>query len=381
MGSRCAQGTSSSGRLLKILFFPFYKLNPYQSLLKSRLEQLGCEVATRETLGSFKTLHAREPFDVLHLHWTTPFAKDAGPLAFLQRYLTLRSDILSLRRKGVRIVWTVHNLGNHDRAATARERRIMALLGRTADSVIVHCEAAARAVTEQVGVDPARVSVVPHASYVEVYPATLTQDEARRALGVPRDVFLMAFVGLIRPYKNLEGLVQRFRDEIAPRHDEAHLLIAGRIVGNRWRDEVAAMAASHERIHLMMGYIAPENLQAFVLSADLIVLPFREILTSGSLLMALSFGRPVVAPRAGCVAEWEGTAGVFLYDPDGRDGDDLGAALRRALATGGQLAAQGSALRRRMEPETWASMAQRTLSVYNHAAAARAQGRFQSKPS
>jgi glycosyltransferase involved in cell wall biosynthesis len=366
---------------LKILFFPFYKLNPYQSLLQSRLAELGCAVATRETLGSFSEHHTREPFDILHLHWTTPFAEDVGRLAFWQRYLTLWRDLRSLRRRGVRIVWTVHNLENHDRAAVARERRVMTLLGRTADAVIVHCEAAGRAVAERLGVARAKLRVVPHASYVEVYPATQSQAEARRALQLPADAIVMAFVGLVRPYKNLDELVRRFRDEIAPRHEDARLLIAGRIVGNKWRDTVTAMAGSHPRIHLHAGYIVPEALQTFVLSADLVVLPFREILTSGSMLMALSFGRPVVAPRAGCVGEWEGTAGVYLYDPDGRNGDDLGAALRRAVAERGELAAHGAALRRRMEPQSWAAMAQRTLTVYKQLAAEHARGRNAGTPS
>jgi len=54
-------------------------------------------------------------------------------------------------------------------------------------------------------------------------------------------------------------------------------------------------------------------------SADAIVLPYKQILNSGSALLALSRNRPVLAPRMGSFPELQekvGTEWVYLYDGD-----------------------------------------------------------------
>jgi glycosyltransferase involved in cell wall biosynthesis len=58
------------------------------------------------------------------------------------------------------------------------------------------------------------------------------------------------------------------------------------------------------------------DVQLYFEAADWVVLPYRDVLTSGSALLALSFGRPVVAPRRGCLADLDETDGVLRYEPD-----------------------------------------------------------------
>ena len=55
------------------------------------------------------------------------------------------------------------------------------------------------------------------------------------------------------------------------------------------------------------------------------MLPFRDILTSGSAILALSHGRPVIAPAIGCLPETLPADAAILYDPDAPEA--LGAAL------------------------------------------------------
>jgi len=50
--------------------------------------------------------------------------------------------------------------------------------------------------------------------------------------------------------------------------------------------------------------------------ADAVVLPFRDILTSGSAILALSHGRPVIAPALGCLPGTLPSDATFLYDAD-----------------------------------------------------------------
>ena len=49
-------------------------------------------------------------------------------------------------------------------------------------------------------------------------------------------------------------------------------------------------------------------------ACDLVALPFERVLNSGSLLLAMSFGRCVVAPNVGSLPEVASHAAFFGYD-------------------------------------------------------------------
>jgi glycosyltransferase involved in cell wall biosynthesis len=60
-------------------------------------------------------------------------------------------------------------------------------------------------------------------------------------------------------------------------------------------------------------------------AADLIVAPFQRVLTSSSVMLAMSMARPVVAPALGCLPELVSPDAGLLYEPS------ESAALRDAL--------------------------------------------------
>ena len=51
-------------------------------------------------------------------------------------------------------------------------------------------------------------------------------------------------------------------------------------------------------------------------ACDVVVFPYRDTLTSGAVVLAMSFARACIAPRRGCLAALLDRAGGFLYDPD-----------------------------------------------------------------
>ena len=53
------------------------------------------------------------------------------------------------------------------------------------------------------------------------------------------------------------------------------------------------------------------------LCADAAVLGYRDVFSSGALLLALSFGLPVVAPDVGTAAELVGDGAGELFAPEG----------------------------------------------------------------
>ena len=68
-----------------------------------------------------------------------------------------------------------------------------------------------------------------------------------------------------------------------------------------------------------------EELQLLFNAADVGVFPFADVLTSGSVITALSFGIPVIVPDIGCLPEVALPQAGIVYDHDDADG------LRRAM--------------------------------------------------
>jgi GT2 family glycosyltransferase len=77
------------------------------------------------------------------------------------------------------------------------------------------------------------------------------------------------------------------------------------------------MTANIENVTVFEGHIPDEELQWFFNLSDTVVLPYKTVLTSGSVLNALSFSRPVIAPEMGMLPEviTNGENG-WLYDPE-----------------------------------------------------------------
>jgi beta-1,4-mannosyltransferase len=92
---------------------------------------------------------------------------------------------------------------------------------------------------------------------------------------------------------------------------------------------VLAAAQRDARVRAYLGFVPDPDVQRFLKAADFVVLPYRDVLTSGAALLAISFARPLVVPRRGCLAELEREGCAIAYDPDAPG------ALRAALAAAG----------------------------------------------
>src|SRR5690606_21590296 len=81
--------------------------------------------------------------------------------------------------------------------------------------------------------------------------------------------------------------------------------------------DLEALARGDARIRLHLRFIPDDEVPVFLSACDLVVLPFDSILNSGSVLLALSLDRPVLAPRLGALPEIQARVGekwLRLYD-------------------------------------------------------------------
>ncbi len=362
----------TSARPMHVLFLPDYSAaNAYQRALAAGLRDLGVEVHADPTRSHrvapvLEALRGSSRPDVIHVHWTEPYIARGPRVSSLKARRTLL-ELRLARLAGMRIVWTAHDLFRHDRAEDPAERAFMRSLFDLADAVIVHCGSAADALLATLGGEPTarggepaardKVHVIPHGHYRGAYPDDISREAARARLDLPAAARVVAFTGWVRAYKGVTELVVAFGTLPEP---YARLVIAGQAVDAEYAARLMALVDADPRVRLDLGFVPDEELQVYLRAADVVACPFLEIFTSGSVLLAMSFERAIIAPRRGCVTDALDEAGGILYDAD--DPQGLEGALRVAMHA--DLASMGRHNGERLERFDWSRVAEATLATY-----------------
>jgi glycosyltransferase involved in cell wall biosynthesis len=320
-------------------YHPVARLNPYHSLLyqQSWKSGIGTVPILRDETFPELTELARLGFStLLHLHWlnlvlvNARSAKEAGKdrRAFLDR-------LDRMRDAGGRIAWTVHNILPHAARFEDEEARLSADIVER--SAVVHTMATRtpEIVAPWFTIPPEKILQVPHPSYLRAYEDRIGRDQARHELGLWPGEIVHVVLGAIRPYKGLYELLDAW-DAISADGTARRLVIAGGPTDEPGVAELLERAAIHPSVLVHAGPVAPADVQLYLRAADVAVLPYVRALNSGALMLAVTFGLPVVVPSGGGLAEVidERFARTFAID----DPAQLVTALREVEALDPQVA-------------------------------------------
>ncbi|SNB67656.1 Glycosyltransferase involved in cell wall bisynthesis [Arboricoccus pini] len=302
---------------LRILARPAFKNRdklPYNYLLYSHLRAAGARV---EEYSFRRALLGR--YDIFHLHWPESLLETASLWRCLYSMAGAMLVIESLRLKGTRIVWTGHDPAPHDLLFPRLERFFFAYVLRRLDGLIALTGNGYDLLCAQhASLRRLPFAVVPHGHFKNVLPDDISRAAARQALGLAEDAQVLLFFGQIRPYKGLEHLIAAFK--ALDDGGQIKLVIAGR--PNRRSSHAALVAKLTQDVpglQAHLEFIPVERIQVFLRAADLAVLPFARILNSGSVMLALSFGLPVLAPALGALPELQAAVGpdwLRLFEGD-----------------------------------------------------------------
>jgi glycosyltransferase involved in cell wall biosynthesis len=340
--------------------------HPYLTQLCENLKREGVQVeGTRQQGRIFlKTLAGHAP-PIVHFHWMNTFFLPEGPFG-ASLYPWVRSHgfvatLEALKRVGTNIVWTAHNLVNHERRAISADRRCHRATARRADAIIAHSPSAKEKLIETFGLQPQKVSVIPHGHFIDWYPSSVRPSDARDALGIPSDRSVFGFFGQIRRYKQVTELVRTYLRDIS--QDHTHLLVAGNPRTDALESELRSMADDAPDVDLHLDFVPKDEVQYYFKAADVMVFPYDSILTSGSIILSMSMARPVVAPRFGGIEDVVGADHGWLYDVGSSDG--LADAMQRALSAADRLEAMGRDARKRARRWDWESIGAKTRALYD----------------
>lgn len=344
---------------MRVLMCPdFRETNPYQRLLATAVSH-HITVQWGEH-GRFALLRSlRQKPDLIHLHWTAPFWLDAHPLRSRIAALRFLAELLLVKQQGVKLVWTLHNLHDHECTNPRLEHAVNRQIARLVDHVIVHCAAEETAVLQTYHLPPTfrhKLTTTGHGSFIDVYDNTISRTAARQQLHLPPDNLVFLFFGQIRPYKGVPALIHAFRQLDLP---QAYLLIVGKSADEQIANSLRKASAGQPHIRLYLEFVPDTAVQQFMNATDVLVLPFRDISTSSTLILGMSFAKALVTPALGCLPQMVDAQGCCFYD-----GTTTGlvAALRQVATTDWrQMGQRNLELARQMN---WDEIGRQTAEVY-----------------
>ncbi len=300
--------------------------NPYTTELYRAMRHLGAGVGD---IGQVGRLIGST--DILHLHWPEAPLNVPGTGGALLR--TARVVLLAylVRLRGGVVVWTVHNLGPHDRRHPSLTRLFYRVWLKLVGALVFNTSASRHRAIERwpaLSAAPSLVSAIP--SYRGIHEPSQTRDDARHRLGVEADDLLVAFLGHLRRYKGVERLIGCI-GELSRDDPRIRLLVAGSAADPQYAQELRRRAAAVPGAIMREEFLPADEVGNVILASDLLVFPLEKSLNSSSVLLGLSYGRAVLAPSGDTNRELQERYGdelLMLYDPP-LSAEALRGALRR----------------------------------------------------
>jgi glycosyltransferase involved in cell wall biosynthesis len=215
--------------------------------------------------------------------------------------------LVTARAVGLKVVWTVHNVLPHepvfDNDLAARK-----LLTRQTDAVIALSDTSAKEIVTLF--NPRRISVIPHGP-LRAKASTVSRGESRTKLDLDSRI-CFSFFGNLRPYKGVEVLISAAAI-IGP---QISVRIAGRgptvYVDFLLKTANRANAAGAD-VRVDPRWYSEDELADFLTASDVCVFPFKKIDNSGSIILALHAGVPVIIPDFESL-NYIDERGVFRYN-------------------------------------------------------------------
>lgn len=289
------------------------------------------------------------PPDLVHVQWSIDPTLDAW-------WLT------RLRRHNLPVVYTAHNVTPHPGEPTRRSG--FHALYAAVDAIIVLAEANRAELLESFEIPAKKVYMIPSGHLFDFHQSPIDRNGARKQLGLPEGVPVALFFGLIKPYKGLEVLIRAFT-QVHERMPAARLMIAGQ--PNMDFKSFDALIQKHHlqnAVTLDLRYIPTREMHVYFAAADVVVLPYLRTSQSAVLLMAYTFGRPVITTDTGGLPEMvvEGQSGLVV--PPG-DEVALAEALVTVLANPDRARSMGACARHLAQTRhAWPTIARATMDVY-----------------
>lgn len=243
---------------------------------------------------------------VIHFHWPNYIIFGKSVKKATLRLQVFFAFIHLMKTLGRKIVWTVHNLEAHESDFPALQKSLEIFLYKNVDGFIsLNKSGLAPIKAKANGGSGQKFAHIQHPYYKDYYLNNVSTGEARAILNISLDKFVFLFLGQIRTYKNVIGLVTAYKQA---NDANSMLLIAGK-VHEEVKEELLRAVSGRNDIIFIDSYIKNEEIQLYLNAANVVVTPYNRIFNSGSIFLNISFNKPTLAPDVWAISELQQVVG------------------------------------------------------------------------
>lgn len=298
------------------------------------------EELTVETFSWRRALVGK--YDVFHIHWPENLVRGRRRSVAALKKVMLLLLVARLKVTGRPVVRTVHNLDPHEDGGTV-ERRLLQLCDAVTDAFV-------RLNTTTPLPAGGHATTILHGHY---------RDRPEYQVSIAQDPKRLLYFGLIRPYKGVDDLLRAFA---ALDSTELNLRVVGKPQDAVLADRIRQASEADDNISCRLQFLPDRDLGEEIAQAMLVVLPYREMHNSGSIILALSMARPVLVPSTPvnrALRDEVGPGWVYLFDAPTLDADTLQEILAQVEADGRTRAAEPN-----LSERDWTTVGERHYALY-----------------
>ena len=250
-------------------------------------------------------------------------------IQWLNKFTYFDRTLLNIYYKflGKKIIFTAHDINYRKLVGSDNliNRLSLKFMYRIVDHIIVHTEKMKMELIENYNVEEEKISVIPFGINDVIPKSDLTRTEAKKKLHLQDVDKILLFFGNIAPYKGLEYLILALAD-LKEKYTDLKLIIAGRIKAEcqAYWAKIQQTIEEHkleDNVIKRIEYIPEEEAEIYFKSADVLILPYKNIFQSGLIYTSYHFGLPVVASDVGSLKDdvVEGKTGFICKPEDPKD--------------------------------------------------------------
>ena len=294
--------------LIVCTLFDTVEANPFVKVLRDGLLQQGNDVVCNVE----EFWNPSKFYDLVFFQWPDEFFLKEKPIRPLA---DIKMQLNQIKEKGIPMVMTIHNLHPHDNNETKLE-----LYHYMFDKMDAFHHMGTFSYDFLIQKYPkAYHFIVPHPCYFDLSDVALTEEECKKKFNLPRNPVVLAF-GAFRNDKERKmfiGLSRTFFFKCCFWAHKIHRTIEGKR---------GILSKAMTRIYYMLngiklghGAINDQTVKEMVKAADIVFIQRSDILNSGNVPLAFSFGKIVIGPDKGNVGRLLKETGNIVFDPDNRE--------------------------------------------------------------
>lgn len=251
---------------------------------------------------------------IFHFNWILNSVDDKNkPKSIIKTFIYI-VWFLFLKSLGCKIIWVFHNKIPHECHNLSLVKFFRKFMIKHSNRIIIHNKEESKKILSKY-LDKTEISrkvkYIPHGNYIQNYRDS--QRDLKKEIGIKKGEFVFLFLGKIRKYKNVNLLIDSFKEA---NFENASLLIAGKPRRKTLGKKIQIKVNHEKKIFYFPQFIKDEEIIKYLNTADFVVLPYDKssTLNSGAIFLALSYRTPVVTSDIGTAKDLKDKSYIYSYN-------------------------------------------------------------------